>query len=429
MEEHKERHTFFLNTTGISLVEFFWGLGLPLVLESTFLQLFLTRLGASNFIIGFIPTSFFIAQAFFGVISAYQSRLLERKRTMVIIYHIFPGLTIMVFGLYLLISGTFLPSTIFVFFIVYFIFNAGIGFILPVWQNYLVKLFSHDKVLPAFSIMMITQSAGRLLSSFFIAGFFTGREINAASSSALFIFCGAVFFIGSFGFLLTNEPDIPNDDNHTDSGFFKFVGESFHNIIKNRNIMLFLLSDIEMYAVITVISFYANYAVNCHGISQAAAAGMFIGFNYAGQIASNFILGTFNLFSIKTKCTLSRIFSMTGILLLLVGSHLAIFLASSVLLGISRAVRGLVYAPAIKKLSGKSDVTNYFAVAPIILLPLSTGISLMSGKLLDILPFAAIDAYRIVFVILGSLSFISIFIIRLVDFGTSSGTETKTTGL
>jgi len=35
------------NVFGISAVEFLWGLGLPVVIESTFLQLFLKNMGAS----------------------------------------------------------------------------------------------------------------------------------------------------------------------------------------------------------------------------------------------------------------------------------------------------------------------------------------------------------------------------------------------
>lgn len=419
MEEHKDNRFFLLNTTGISTVEFFWGLGLPLVLESTFLQLFLGELGASNIIISLVPTFVFIGQAFLGVVSAYHTRKLDSQRTIVIIFHLIPSVAILSFGIYLLLTGVFMPSTIFIFFIVYIIFNSGIGLILPVWQNYLVKLFTKDRVLPALATMMILQSAGRLLSSFFIARFFVDREINASSSSLLFILCGLLFFVGSFGFLLTREPDSKNDDNHSEFGFFSFIAGSFKKIFHNRNLILFLLSDIETYAVITVISFYANYAVNHHGITPAAAAGIFVGLNYAGQIATNFLFGTINLLSVRNKCIAGRICSTCGIILIIFSSGLTAFLSASVLLGVSRASRGLIYAPAMKRLTGKNDITNFFAAAAILMLPLSMGIPLISGRLLDSLPFSAPDSYKIVFAMLGLLSFISIFFISRVRFSSS----------
>ena len=185
MEDRKDNSLFFRNTSGISAVEFFWGLGLPLVFESTFLQLFLGRLGASYLTIGFIPTIVFIGQAFFGIIAAYQTRKIVNTRKIVIIYHVYPGLIILAFGIYLLISGTFLPSTIVVFFFTYLIFNAGIGMILPIWQNYTVKLFKSSQVMPAFSVMMLTQSAGRLYKQFSDRGVFHRQGHNCREFSNL----------------------------------------------------------------------------------------------------------------------------------------------------------------------------------------------------------------------------------------------------
>ncbi len=419
MEDHKDNRIFFLNTTGISLVEFFWGLGLPLVLESTFLQLFLNKLGASNQIISLVPTVLFIGQAFMGIIGAYQSRRLSNTRTLVIIYHLYPSVVVMTFGFYLLISGSFLPSTITVFFIVYIIFNTGIGMVVPVWMNYLIKLFDSHRVLPALSIMMIAQSAGKLISSFLIAGYFVKNDITARSSSILFIFCGLLFFIGSFAFLITREPCASEPVSVKKLSLPKYLAGSLKEILKNKNILFFIMSDIETYAVIAVISFYANYAVDFHGVSAAVAAGVFVGLNYSGQIAANILFGTLNLFSIKTKCILSRLCSISGILILLFGTGLSIFLVSSILLGSSRAIRGLVYAPAVKILSGRTDVTGLFAAAPILMLPLSAGIPLLCGRLLDSLPFYLADSYRIVFAFLGLLSFISIFFIMRINFGSS----------
>ncbi len=418
MEEYKDNSRFFLNTAGISLVEFLWGLGLPLVFESTFLQLFLAKLGATNFLIGFIPAFLFAGQAFLGIVSAYQSRNISRKRTLVIVYHLFPAVTVLFFGIYLLITATFLPSTIVVFFIAYILFNAGIGLTMPVWQNFLVKLFNLKQVFPAFSVMMTFQSIGRLLSSFLIAGYFTNREITALTSSKLFIFCGSVFFTGAFAFLLTKEPDTLTEKDSTSTGFFRYSAESLKRVVRNKNVLLFLLSDLEMYAVVAVISFYANYAVECFGISPAAAAGVFVGLNYAGQISANVAFGTFNLLNIKTKCFFARICSITGIILLIFAAGLPYFLVASVLFGLSRAIRSLVYAPAVKHISGRTDVTDYFATAPIVMLPASIGISLLSGKLLDIMPMSTGAAYRTVFAALGLISFISLFFIRRIDFST-----------
>lgn len=416
MTKHKENNNFFLNTAGISIVEFFWGMGLPLLLESTFLQLFLKKLGATSFVIAFVPGIMFASQAVFGLVAAYLTQNTARKRPAVIRYHLYPASAILILGVFLRFTHSGQTSILTVFFILYTLFSIGIGMIMPVWQNYVVRLFSAKHVLPAFSIMMTAQSAGRLICSFIIADYFTSREINPANSSILFIFCGILFFFGSLAFLMTRETaGLPKAKDNS-PGFFTFIGQSFTKIRNNRNLLLFLFSDIELYAVVAVISFYANYAVLYHEISAAAAAGLFVGLNYAGQISANLILGTFNLFGLKTKCIIGRICSISAVILLTAGTGLPVFLAASVLLGFSKAIRSLIYAPSIRLISGESDITNIFAAAAIILLPLSIGISLISGKLLDGLSFMAADSYRIVFGLMGLLSFISIFFLSRVDF-------------
>lgn len=415
MKECKENNNFLLNTTGISLVEFFWGLGLPLVLESTFLQLFLKDLGASSFVISFVPGIMFTSQALFGLISAYRTNHLARKKAAVIRFHLYPALAILLFGLFLQLTGGTHSSTLPIFFILYSIFSMGIGMTLPVWQNYFVKLFKPSQLLPAVAIMMTVQSVGRLLCSFFIADYFNSRSITPSNSAMLFIFCGLLFFFGSFAFLLTKEESVTADKNKL-GGFSAFTRRAFKDTVRDKNLLLFLFSDIELYAVVAVMSFYANYAVVYHGISPAAAAGLFVGLNFAGQITANIILGTINLFNLKTKCFISKICSISAVILLITGTGLYIFLAASVLLGFSKAIRSLVYAPAVKIISGENDATRIYAAASIILLPLSTGISLISGKLLDNFAFLGADSYRLVFGSMGLISLISIFFLVRVNF-------------
>ena len=73
MGNDKKDHYFAINTFGISAVEILWGIGLPVVVESTFLQLFLKSLGASNQIIGLIPAIMGAGIALFSLMSAYLS--------------------------------------------------------------------------------------------------------------------------------------------------------------------------------------------------------------------------------------------------------------------------------------------------------------------------------------------------------------------
>lgn len=72
-EEMKERSLFVRNTTSVASVEFIAGVGHALLTEATFLQVYMHEIGASNFLISFIPTLLFLDQSAFGLLSGCLS--------------------------------------------------------------------------------------------------------------------------------------------------------------------------------------------------------------------------------------------------------------------------------------------------------------------------------------------------------------------
>jgi hypothetical protein len=85
----------------------------------------------------------------------------------------------------------------------------------------------------------------------------------------------------------------------------------------------------------------------------------------------------------------------------------------------------LVYAPGVKRLSGQEDATHYFAVAPLFTLPLSVGLPLLIGAVLDRLAFMAEWSYRIVFLGMALLSVLSLIILSQIE---SSALQAKQPG-
>jgi hypothetical protein len=91
-------HYYRQNVFGISAVEFLWGLGLPVVVESTFLQLFVKSLGGSGMALGMIPVFFFIGISVFALLASYLTEGVAFKRRAVIVLHLVSGLSLLVFG-------------------------------------------------------------------------------------------------------------------------------------------------------------------------------------------------------------------------------------------------------------------------------------------------------------------------------------------
>ncbi len=403
---------FRRNTIGISSVEFLWGLGMPVLVESTFLQLFLRNLGASNFLIGLIPTLFSGGMAVFSLFAGSLTGHVEHKRPVVILVHLVASLPILAFGIVLNITG-FTSSILLVFYSCYALFSIGVGFIFPVWQNYVVKIFIPQRSISALSVMWICQSVAKIISSYLLLRIVERYSFSAAGSSMIFTVIGLIFFGSSFLFLITRETSesSPGGTSAGRAGLF----HGFRTVLHNRNFLMFLGTDLDFFALIGIISFYANFATEHCGITPALVSGLFVAFIYLGGISVNVLLGWFQLLSLKNKYWITKIPAILAVGLIVFFCKPWAFLLASTLFGASRSTRMLVYAPGVKRLSGQEDATHYFAVAPLFTLPLSVGLPLLVGTVLDRLAFMGGDSYRIVFLGMAALSAVSLIFLSRID--------------
>ena len=416
---------YYRNVFGICAVEFSWGLGLPVVIESTFLQLFLKNMGASSLAIGLIPFFFFIGLSVFALLSSYMTENMSLKRYAVILLHVISGVMLLLIGISLFIFG---QSTYFlvIFFCCYATFSILIGMTLPVWWNYLLKILSAERSVSGLAFMLIAQNVAKLAGSIYIVHFVDRYAFSVQHSAGIFMAIGIVFSLGSLFFFLTKEsPQVQSVPTDKGLSFFQYVRESIEHVRQNRNFLNFLAGDADLYVIITIISFYANYATTYRGVAPALAAGAFVACIYAGAICTNILLGPLKLFSLKGKYVFAKTASLSATLLLIVFGTTWSFLLASFLLGIGRGTRMLVYAPAVKKLSGLFDSTRYFAVAPIITLPLSAALPLLCGKYLDRFQGLGGTSYRIVFMVAFGLILISLGFILKTDFSLGSDQPNK----
>lgn len=370
---------FARNVTGICGVELLWGLGMPVVIESTFLQVFLRNLGASSFLVGLIPTLMSAGTAGFSLISWSLTGRLARKRGAVLAAHVAAAVPILAFGLLLGASGI-RSNTLPLFLAAYGLFAIGVGLILPAWQNYLVKIFSAERSIRALALMMIIQSAAKLAGSLWLVRVVERYSFSAVGSSLVFTLVGLLFLAGSFFFLLTVEqPQAPEPGG---GGGLRLNRLRAH-AGANRGFLLLLGTDLEFFAVGGVIAFYANFATEYCGIAPALASGLFVAFAYLGGVLANALLGWANLLAVRDKYLLTKALGTAGILLLAAHPVPWVFYLVSLLFGASRGTRQMVFAPAVKRLSGASDTTLYFAVSYILSLPFSMGLPMLSGTFLD----------------------------------------------
>ncbi len=399
----QDRH-FARNVTGICGVELFWGLGMPVVIESTFLQVFLRNLGASSFLVGLIPTLMSAGTAVFSLISYSLTVRLARKRGAVIAMHVASAVPVLAFGI-LLGAGGIRSNTLFLFLAAYSLFAVGVGLILPAWQNYLVKIFTAERSTRALALMMIMQSAAKLAGSLWLVRAVERYSFSAAGSSLVFTLVGLLFLAGSFSFLLTVEqPEPPAPQ----AGRLRLASLR-SRAAGNRGFLLLLGTDLEYFALGGVIAFYANFATEYCGVPPALASGLFVACAYLGGILVNTLLGWANLLAVRNKYLLTKLLATAGILLLAAHPAPWVFYLVSLLFGASRGTRQMVYTPAVKRLSGASDATLYFAVSYILLLPFSTGLPLLNGAFLDHFARWGAWSYRGLFLAMAVLAMAGIW--------------------
>ncbi|MCG8566749.1 MAG: MFS transporter [Desulfobacterales bacterium] len=403
---------FKQNAAGISVVEFFWGLGFPVLMESTFLQIFLKNLGASDFLIGLVPGILMAGISACPLISSYLTRKAIRTRPLVLGFHLLSSVVVLGFGTGLLFLRN--PDWILpLFFVAYVIFSVSIGLTFPIWLNFLVKIFSPGKNVKGLSFMYLAQNLAKIMASVFILKVVEVYQLSLASSAWIFIGAGILFLVGSFGFLITREITDPPEskalpgEKENPKGFVSHLRETARSILGNRNMVFYLAGDLDNYIVITVIGFYANYATGFFAVSQAIAAGFYITLIYSGSITANFTMGYLGLGSLRQKYLATKVICALALVLLIALPGPASFFMVSFMLGFCRGTRNLIYSPLIKQLSGREDATAFFAVAPLLTIWFTSGFPLFFGGMLDQMTTLGADAYRIMFGLALALVFIT----------------------
>jgi hypothetical protein len=198
--------------------------------------------------------------------------------------------------------------------------------------------------------------------------------------------------------------------------FFRDFRHGAREVTGNPNFLRFLGTELEYFGLVGILAFYANYATEFCGVSAPAASGLFVAMNYLGGIASNALLGWLGLLSLRNKFLVTKLMALAAVPLLCFSCSLGSFLLASFCFGASRGTRTAAFAPAVKRLSGRDDSTHYFALAPLLLLPLSTGIPLVAGALIDRLRPLGSWSYRSVFLGMGALIALGILFLLRVRF-------------
>ena len=427
------------NTAGLAWSEFCVGLALPVITaDAAFLPLLMRAAGGTTFEVGLMAAIFWAALAFLPLVSAYLTRGASDKRTIAIVANATLALPPLAFGGVLLFFGPrFLSVAALI--ITYAVLAAAFGLSMPLWREYVTRLFPPARVFAGLSVMFVLQTVARILGGLLAAALVDRFVFAPAMVGSVFIGTGVLFALAALTLALTRElapatpaaaaapaataapaaaatatpaPATPAAPGNGEAGA-RFV-DVVAAALRNRSFLLYMANDIEFYGSSAVTAFYAVYATEHVGVAIAAATA-FVVATHIGSTAAFLFLGRSRLLSLRQRLILGKCLSVAGVLLVVAAPAPWAFFAASALLGIGRATRQLAFLPVVKLLSRRSDATAYYAVAQLVTMPLSVGLPLLAGQALHLLAFLGGDAYRLVFGALAALMALSMLVLLRID--------------
>ena len=407
------------NTAGLAGSEFCVGLALPVITaDAAFLPLLMRAAGGTTFEVGLMAAIFWAALAFLPLLSAYLTRGVPDKRTIAIVTNATLALPPLAFGGMLLLGPRFLSVSALI--VTYAFLAAAFGISAPLWREYVTRVFPPQRVFAGLSVMFTLQTVARILSGLLAAALVQRVVFAPTMVGLVFVGTGLLLAASALLLALTRElapapPAAASDESGAGARFTDVVATA----LRNRSFLLYMANDIEFFASSAVTAFYAVYATEHVGVA-AAAATAFVVATHAGSTAAYLFLGRSRLLSLRQRLILGKCCSVAGVLLVLAVPAAAApapwaFFVASALIGIGRASRQLAFMPVVKLLSRRADATAYYALAQLVTMPLSVGLPLLAGRVLQLLAALGGGGYRLVFGGLAALMAASMWVLLRID--------------
>lgn len=267
MENHR-RNLFFL-----ALVEANWGLAFGLSAAHILLPVFLRELGATVLVISSIPMIVSVGYTLPQFLTPYFTAHLAEKKRLVILWHLIPSAAWLPVPLYFFFVRTgppFSRADIAVFLAFFAVSSGLIGFLIPLWLNFVSRTTHAGRWGEAtgtlFSVQMFFASAGSFLASFLLVHG-QGFPKNYALCFLLTAFgmvAGAFFFWG--------VREVPHPKPPPRRPFREYLTEFFQVLGREPRLRRYLAARACIQVYPALVSFYAVYAVDSFGASGGDAA-------------------------------------------------------------------------------------------------------------------------------------------------------------
>jgi MFS family permease len=262
MEQRHGRNTVFL-----AMVESLWGVGMNLVSVGTVIPVFLLKLGATNAVIGLLPS---LGALGAGSASIFASYLTHRSRGIkgwVLGIHLLAPTPLAVISLGLLAG---VRSPVLLVLACWGVYYALLGLLFPMWLDYMARILDPARRGRAFGVIFLVQTIAGA-SGVSLAAWLLKLDTGLTTYALLFCLSWLAAVVGSLFFMGTVEaaPDSPPESR----SFLQHLGELLGLIRETRWLQLYVSARCLIRGTYPlIINFYAAYAVAQKGATVAEAA-------------------------------------------------------------------------------------------------------------------------------------------------------------
>ena len=208
-EQSKEFY-FRRNVALIPPVDLFWGFGVAVTALGPILAVFLLQLGASNFLIGFLPVAALLGSSLLQLPSAHLTRHLRRKQVFFALSHLPPCAALIIAGLLAPRYAVGHPRTmIWVLLGMVAAFSAANGLLMPIWTQLFPRMFADTRRGLIGGMIVAMSGTGGLVGGLYAAHVLANRPFPF-NYAHLFILAGVLELISVQAYAFGHE-EIPRE--------------------------------------------------------------------------------------------------------------------------------------------------------------------------------------------------------------------------
>ena len=393
-----DRH--WKNVTWILSVELFWGVSLALISMVAILPVFLSRLGATNTVIGVLPVVWILTANFAGAFASHFTGALTHRKRAVTVLHAVAAVPWVLLALWFgLLPRPSLAVDVIVFLLLWGGSWVIMGFTIPVWINFIGKVTRPELRARSFGTIFFFQTLLGALGGW-VASRVLGSHIPFPANYAIgFLVAGVCMAVGSLFFLPVRE----------EAGAVSEPGPALATVMRYAREILADRGGVRVYLVALLLStgayllitYYPVFAEKRFGLEPRDSA-IYTAICMSGQMLGSVLTGVIgDRFGYARVAVIAMLALTLGLALAIWGSHPAYYYATAFALGIFITADRLALYNLSMAFSPHEDNTAYLGILPALVAPLAALVAGSSGSFIDVFGFVPVAAVGLACAIAG----------------------------